>query len=112
MALQHLQPGEAVNLHTSSATADAAPRWALVKTDQFQAIYVSVAAGSNIPKHSVPGQATVQCLTGIIGIILDDTTVTLSEGDWMYLDRNQEHAVEGIEDGALLVTILFDSAGQ
>jgi hypothetical protein len=26
----------------------------------------------------------------------------------MYLDRGEEHGIEGIEDGALLLTILFE----
>lgn len=110
MALPHLAPGEVIGLATLDANADAAPRRALVKTEQFEAIYVSLQKGATVPKHRVAGHATVQCVKGVIAIVLNDRTVTLRDGDWMYLDRDQEHAVEGVEDGALLVTILFDAA--
>jgi quercetin dioxygenase-like cupin family protein len=108
MALDHARPGETVNLLTCSGSDDGNPRRAIVKTDRFQAMYVTVHADTKIAKHRVPGQATVQCLCGKVALVLDEGTVTMNEGDWLYLERNQDHAVEGVEDGALLVTILFD----
>jgi quercetin dioxygenase-like cupin family protein len=107
MALDHLKQGEIVNLTKYGLNDGSASRRALVKTGQFEAMYVSIEAGKKIPEHSVPGQATVQCLDGVINMILENGTVTLRQGDWMYLGQGQAHAVEGIEQGALLVTILF-----
>lgn len=108
MALDHAQPGEVKNLNAFAGSDKEAPRRTIVKTDRFQAMYVTVDHDTRIARHRVPGQATVQCLGGKVALVLDEGTVTMSEGDWMYLERNQEHAVEGIDDGALLVTILFD----
>ncbi len=108
MALEHVRPGEVKNLKTFVGGGNEAPRRAIVKTDRFQAIYVTVHHDTKIARHRVPGQATVQCLGGKVALVLDEGTVTMNEGDWMYLERNQDHAVEGIDDGALLVTILFD----
>jgi quercetin dioxygenase-like cupin family protein len=34
--------------------------------------------------------------------------VRLAAGDWLYLDRGQQHSVSAIEDSSLLVTILFE----
>lgn len=109
MALDHVGPGEVQKLDAFVGNDTDAARRAIVKTDMFQAIYVTVQSDTKIARHRVPGQATVQCLKGKIAIVFDDATVAMNEGDWMYLDRNQDHAVEGIEDGALLVTILFDA---
>lgn len=109
MALDHMLPGEVKNLNAFAGGGNEAPRRAIVKTDRFQAIYVTVHPDTKIARHRVPGQATVQCLRGKVALVLDEGKVTMTEGDWMYLERNQDHAVEGIDDGALLVTILFDN---
>jgi len=104
MAIAHAGPGEIVNL----PLLDGAERsTAIVKTDQFQAIHLVVPAGATIPAHHVEGQATFHCLKGRIGLSLAEGTVILQAGDWLYLDRAAEHGVEGLEDSALLLTILF-----
>lgn len=104
MALPHAREGEVVSL----PALDGADRsTALVKTDQFEAIHLVVPKGSSIPSHSVPGQATFQCLKGRIGLSFGGSTTVLEAGDWLYLDRAEDHAVEGVEDSTLLLTILF-----
>lgn len=107
MALHHAKHGEVVHL---PACAEGAGMKALVKTEQFEAIHLVVNSGSTIPPHRVTGQATLQCLRGRVRVALPEASVTLAQGDWMYLDRAEEHGVEGIEDAALLVTILFDTS--
>jgi hypothetical protein len=32
----------------------------------------------------------------------------LAPGQWIYLDGGEKHAVVGVEDSSLLLTILFD----
>jgi len=104
MAIPHINRGEPVNLpHLAGAERSTA----LVKTDQFEAIHLVVPAGSTIPSHSVAGQATFHCLKGRIGLSFGGNVVVLQEGDWLYLDGAEEHAVEGLEDSAMLLTILF-----
>jgi quercetin dioxygenase-like cupin family protein len=34
--------------------------------------------------------------------------IEVGPGDWLYLDKGQEHSVQSVEDCALLLTILFD----
>lgn len=106
MALRHLEPGETA--HLPSRLPDGNGRAvALVKTDRFEAAQLLLAAGDSIGRHSVPGYATVQCLAGAI-ILKTDATIELRSGDWLYLDRAQDHSVKAIEDSSLLLTILFD----
>jgi quercetin dioxygenase-like cupin family protein len=104
MALEHAKQGQVVNL---ASLGEAAHSTALVKTEQFEAIHLVVAAGATLPSHSVGGQATLQCLKGRVRLTLGDDAVELAEGDWLYLDRDVEHGAEGLEDAAILLTILF-----
>lgn len=105
MALHHVQPAEKTRLPSvSDPTAKTA---ALVKADGFEAVHLVIRAGEEIASHSVPGHATVHCLEGRVHLDIREK-VQLAAGDWLYLERGQEHSVAAVEDSALLVTILFD----
>lgn len=105
MALHHLKPTEVENL---TQFEEGKPRHkALVKTDQFEAIRLSLVAGEDIPEHHVSGFATVHCLHGAVEMIFADRTVTMISGDWLYLDQKQRHAVRAVEDATVLLTIML-----
>ena len=104
MALEHAKPGEVVRLSGFDETERTA---ALVKTDQFEAIYLAVGAGTAIPSHKVTGQASLLCLKGRVRLTFGGGSVELAAGEWLYFDKGQEHGVEGIEDSAILLTIHF-----
>ena len=106
MALRHVEPGEKVSL-ASKATAAGARTAALVKTDRFEAAQLVIGARDKIARHSVPGYATVHCLEGKV-VLETSESIELTAGDWLYLERGQEHSVEAIQDSSLLLTILFD----
>lgn len=108
MALHHAQHGEVVQLAALGADRQHAHTTALVKTDDFEAIHLVVHAGAVIPRHRVEGQITLQCLQGSVRLLLSEANVTLGPGDWMFLDRGEGYGIEGIEDAAVLLTILFD----
>ena len=107
MALIHAKPGEAIPLGSKMADPNGARTAALIKTDRFEAVRLVVPAGAVIPTHKVGGFLTLYCVEGHSRIELD-SPVDLRPGDWMYLDRDESHAVRGIEDSVLLLTILFD----
>lgn len=105
MALHHVAPGEKVRL-PPAGSADARTS-ALVKNDGFEAAQLVLRAGTTIQRHSVPGYAIVYCIEGCV--ILDANSETkLRAGDWIYLDRNEEHGLRAMEDSSLLLTVLFD----
>lgn len=105
MALHHLCPAEKIRL--ASVSSPAARTTALVKADGFEAVQLVLRAGESVSSHSVPGHATVHCLEGLV-LLNTNEQVQLAAGEWLYLDRGQEHSVSAIEDSSLLVTILFD----
>ncbi len=109
MALKHAQPGDVVNLRCPSSPFEASKSSAIVKCDRFEAVRLVVPAGSTIPIHQTEGYITLQCLEGRVAIHTN-REIELVEGDWIYLDRNAPHALRGIEDSLLLLTILFDDA--
>jgi quercetin dioxygenase-like cupin family protein len=42
--------------------------------------------------------------------VLDANRQTeLESGDWIYLDRGEEHGLRATSDSSLLLTVLFDS---
>ena len=105
MALHHVRPAE--KIHLTPVAHPAAKTSALVKTDAFEAVHLVLRAGDDIPSHSVPGYATIHCLEGLVLLNMTEQ-LQLAAGDWLYLDRGQEHSVSAIEDSSLLVTILFE----
>jgi quercetin dioxygenase-like cupin family protein len=106
MALPHAAPGEKVNLNELASIRGASTS-ALVKTDRFEAAHLVLPAGSKIAPHAVNGHITLQCLEGAVALQADNN-VALQEGDWVYLDPGEEHALSAIADSRLLLTILFD----
>lgn len=105
MALHHVHPAEKVRL--ASVADPAAKTAALVKTDGFEAVHLVLRAGEDIAEHAVSGHATNHCLEGRIVLKMDEP-LELAAGDWLYLERGQEHSVSALEDSSLLLTILFD----
>ena len=106
MALHHAAPGEVMKL-VSIANPDAKTT-ALVKTDSFEAIQLIVRAGEHIPAHKVAGTLSLHCIEGEAAIEGEDGEHLLAAGGWIYLEPGAPHAVRGITDAALLLTILFD----
>jgi quercetin dioxygenase-like cupin family protein len=104
MALHHVRAGEKVHLLSAAPGKKTA---ALVKTERFEAAQLVLRAGDSIPHHSVTGYCSIQCLEGSV-ILETKGRVELKAGDWLYLDRNEEHGVSANENSTLLLTIFFD----
>jgi quercetin dioxygenase-like cupin family protein len=107
MALNHLKPGDVANLAPLGNKLADAKTSALAKSNSFETIRLVVPAGKTIPAHDVPGEITLHCLEGRAAIQLDDRVIELSAGEWTFLEGGRRHAVRGIEDASLLLTILF-----
>lgn len=107
MAIPHAKPGEIIDVRPlGSALADEKTR-TLVKTDRLEIIRLVVPQGKEIPSHSAPGELIVQCLEGKIEFTALDQSQVLEAGSMLYLEPHQPHAVKGVEDGSLLLTIFF-----
>jgi quercetin dioxygenase-like cupin family protein len=106
MAIHHAKSGEVVALQLGAALATSETS-ALVKTSEIEVLRLVVRAGKTIPTHKAPGAITVQCLEGRVSFTAHGAAQELAAGDFLYLDAGEPHAVTGIEDASLLVTIVL-----
>lgn len=104
----HVGAGEVINLQNLDDRPDDTTL-ALIKTEQMEVIRMVLPRGKDIMEHSVDGEMSVQCLKGKVLFQLDNNAHELTEGDWLYLEGKQKHALYAKSDAVLLITILFTS---
>ncbi len=107
MAIPHATPGVPVDLRPADESLGALRTTALVKEARFEAIRMVIPKGREIAHHQVDGPITVQCLEGCIAFTARGQTVELKAGQWLFLRGGDEHALAGIEDASVLLTIVF-----
>lgn len=108
MAIPHAIPGQVVDVRPMGASLATTKTSTLVKTQRLEVIRLIVTAGKEIPPHQVSGEITVQCLEGKVAFMAEGKTQVLEAGQMLYLAGGQSHALQGIEDSSVLVTILLD----
>jgi quercetin dioxygenase-like cupin family protein len=108
MAIHHARAGEIVELSPLGDALKTARTRAIVKADGFEVVRLAVHAGQKIAPHQVPGPIMLHCLEGRVTLGLTHGTIELAAGQWVWLDGGERHAVDGIEDSSLLLTILLD----
>lgn len=107
MALHHVGPGEIARLAPLSELEADVRTYALAKTERFEAIRLVVPAAAAIAEHSVNGPLTLHCLEGKVRLSTNGGMVELAADDWVYLGPGERHALQGVEDASLLLTIIF-----
>ena len=106
MAIPHIQSGEVIYLSLGTALSGSKTT-TLVKTTDLELIRLIVPAGKVIPLHKAPGEITVQCLEGRVAFTAEGKTQELTAGQLLYLTAGEPHALTGLEDSSLLVTLLL-----
>ena len=106
MAIPHAASNEVVSVVPLGPDLAATQTSTLIKTERMQVIRLIVPAGKEIPAHDAPGEITVQCLEGRVAFTAAGRTQELGPGQLIYLTARETHALRGIEDASLLVTIL------
>lgn len=106
MAIPHAAPGQTIDVRPLGPALAGTKTSALLKTDRLEVIRLVVPAGKQIPSHKVAGEITVQCLEGRVAFTALGETHELEAGQMLYLTGGADHALEGLEDASVLVTIL------
>lgn len=106
MAISHIQHGEAIQLSLGTSLSGSTTT-TLVKTTDLELIRLIIPAGKVIPLHKAPGEITVQCLEGRVEFTAEGRTQELAAGQLLYLTAGEPHALKGLEDASLLVTLLL-----
>jgi quercetin dioxygenase-like cupin family protein len=104
MAIPHTQPGQPADI-AAPVTPGALSANALFKSRDLEVMRLLIPAGKGMPPHRVPGEITVQCVSGQIEIGLDDSSTLLEPGQLLYLAGDAMHSVRAVTDACALVTI-------
>jgi quercetin dioxygenase-like cupin family protein len=107
MAIPHATPGQVIDIRPLGSGLTQTVTTTLIKTARLEVIRLIVPAGKSIPPHRVAGEITVQCLEGRITLTASGKSQELQAGQMLFLAGDQEHALHGIEDASVLVTILL-----
>jgi nucleotide-binding universal stress UspA family protein/quercetin dioxygenase-like cupin family protein len=99
-------PGEVVDVRPLGAALASARTRKLVRTPGVEVVRLVVRAGQEIPRHTSQGEILVQCLEGRVAFTALGKTRELEAGELMNLPAGEPHALKGIEDASLLLTVL------
>lgn len=108
MAIPHVEPGEVVNVAPLGPELHDERSHTLIKNDQFEMIRLVLSTGKVLAEHRAPGALIVQCIEGRIQFSAHGKTHTLHAGQLLHLAAKEPHTVTCLQDGSLLLTILFD----
>ena len=78
----------------------------LIKSDAIEVVRRIVRAGEEIPQHTTKSEMIVHCLEGRVSLTALGKTQILKAGNVIGLSAGEPHALKGIEDASLLLTIL------
>jgi quercetin dioxygenase-like cupin family protein len=108
MAIPHATSGQVVDIRPLGEKLKQSVTTTLIKTDKLEVIRLVLYADKEIPPHQVTGEITVQCLEGVVGFNAQGRTTMLEAGQMLYLSGSELHALKGIEDSSVLVTIRLE----
>jgi quercetin dioxygenase-like cupin family protein len=107
MAIPHAKSGEVIDVRPLGAALPQSITTTLVKTKTLEIIRLVIPSGKKIPEHRAHGEITVQCLEGRVAFESGGTKQNLAAGQLLYLAGGEPHALQGLEDASVLVTILL-----
>jgi quercetin dioxygenase-like cupin family protein len=109
MAIPHTQPGQPVDV-SAAASPGVLSSTALFKSRDLEVIRLLIGVGKGMPPHRVPGEITIQCVSGHLEVGLDDGPAVLQPGQMLYLKGDAMHSVTALTDACALLTITLPAA--
>jgi quercetin dioxygenase-like cupin family protein len=113
MAIPDVESGDTVSVVApgDARVGSAITATPLMKTALFEVIRLVVPAGKETSNHTAPGDVTVQCLEGAVDVTAGGRTQRLAAGQLLYLAAGTLHSLHGVEDAAVLVTVVRCESG-
>jgi quercetin dioxygenase-like cupin family protein len=113
MTLPHAESGDIVGVgpHGDAPAGSAITATPLLKTPVLEVIRLVVPVGKETSNHTAPGDVTVQCLEGAVDFTAGGRTRRLAAGQLLYLAAGTLHALRGVEDASVLVTVVRGERG-
>jgi nucleotide-binding universal stress UspA family protein/quercetin dioxygenase-like cupin family protein len=78
----------------------------LLRADALELVRLIVRTGEEVPQHTTQGEVIMQCLEGRVNVTALGKTQVLAAGSLIALPAGEPHAVRGVEDASLLLTIV------
>jgi nucleotide-binding universal stress UspA family protein/quercetin dioxygenase-like cupin family protein len=100
-------PGDPVDVRPMGTALASAHTRTLVRTTAVEVARLVVRAGKEIPQHKAKGEIIVHCLEGRVAFTALGKTQVLEAGKLLALPAGEPHALKGIEDASLLLTIVI-----
>lgn len=110
MAIQHAESGEMIDIRPLESRLAKATTKTLVKSEQLEIIRMIVPGGKEILPHRVACPITVQCLEGCVDFQSYGTWQTLEQGQMLFLERDVLHALKGVQDSSILISIYLGNS--
>jgi hypothetical protein len=113
MATHHAAAGEVVDLETWANDLPAEKSKVITKTRGLELARLVIGAGVDMHHAdycSVPGAVVIHCIEGEVLLKTSTAQVALRPGQLAYLDGGTEHALAGIDDSVVLLTIVLSEA--
>jgi len=110
MALKHAAFLDVIDLRTPHREDGEAVSVSLMKTAHMQLLQLVLPAGKGLPQHAVAGEITIQCITGEVSVTSRNGIRQLREDQLMALAAHEPHALLGVRDATVLVTVLHAPA--
>jgi quercetin dioxygenase-like cupin family protein len=105
MALPHAQSGQIVSVRPLGDRLPESMTAAILKAGQLEVIRVVLPVGKSMKEHQTPGEATVQCIEGVVEFANEGTVQRLHAGELVHLAPRMLHALTAVEPASLLVTL-------
>ena len=112
MALPHAQSGQIVSVRPLGDRLPEAITTAILKAGQLEVMRVVLPVGKSMKEHQTPGEATVQCIEGVVEFVSEDGIQQLHPGDFVHLAPRALHSLKAVEHASLLVTLCLQPGGQ
>jgi len=110
MATHHANAGDIVDLATWADDLPAEQSKAIAKSRGLELARLVIKAGIDMHKHDycqVDGPIVVHCIVGEIELKTPDSQTRLSAGQLTWLNGGAEHALTGVQDSVVLLTIVL-----
>lgn len=105
MAIDHARSGELIDLRLGGIKSPNGSSATLVRADHVEVFRMVMPRGKRTPEHQAAGAITIQCLEGAIELSAHGDIQRLEEGQLVYLQDAQPHAVHALEDTTLLISL-------
>lgn len=112
MALPHAQSGQIVSVRPLGERLSGTPTAAILKAGQLEVMRVVLPAGKSMKEHQAPGEATVQCIEGVVEFSSEEGSQRLHAGDFVHLAPRALHSLRAVESASLLVTMCLQNGQQ